>query len=1039
MRQEAHERVAAFIKQVEEALAARDAERLFDRVLDRAGAKALRRARRSHTLSRMVCETLAVLHRERSRARDGEVAARHYDVGLLFGHSRYAADPRALLREADVLLGGRHRPSARRRWGDQRPFTQYLSGKRHLVELRRGEPGDDVLSDARRLSEELNDPLLRADVDDFLRSLGAEPPRSPTRAATPAPVPAPPPAMPAPPMPPGALPARQQAVRELLVREQLALREAEREESRFHRTKDPDALDRAMKAMSRATECALGAGEGMVALGYGMDIGRLYAARFAHLGDWEDQLQAVTSMRMVIHQLPPGHPAVVGCLLQLGVTLVGGHEFLFDTYGPRCGTEQIDAAIGELRRAWRAVEAGEVPPGDEDLPGTVLAVLGHSLLLGAFVRIDADEADRDLDEALRLLDRATDLLGDGGDGPDVPLTGGRGAPGRAQVTTMLRMYRVQARTARAMADGDLAALEEQIATMRGRLSGAGSPLTRPQWQVMLGSAQIFADLLSGRTATDPSVPAMLNEAAQSSAGAEGLRRSLRSARLAATAALRQQRWAEAAELLEQSLRQIHAQRAHGIPDSARLAWLRQGRDFASDLVMCLAALGRTREAAVAFEEHRAVLLSEALGDRADTMGLDRAAPALARDHRTAVVELRRFEDGPDAHRPDHRARRRRLLDERDRVVERIRKVAGFERFGQPPRFADLAAGAQEGPVVLLNIGSLRGDALVLRDGEVSVVPLPDARGDRMEAAVGTLHRALATGEQARADGDGPAYLRQQRAVSGVLEELWDRVAAPVWERIGTAATAAGDRPRRIWWVPSGPLWFLPLHTASASGGPSLVDLAVSSYVPTLRMLELSRRRAPGRLHGPLVISVPDAAGAAPLPGAEEEAWMLADLVPGTRVLRGPEATRDNVLDALGHHSCLHFAGHGINTSDGTLLLLHDSDDRPLTTREVLDHDLPGGDLAYLSACEAAQTSVLLPDEATHFGAALSVAGYRHVIGTLWRVDDGVAAETARRFYGRLAASDAFDPALALHRTVRDLRAAYPSMPGLWAAHIHIGP
>ncbi|MFF5964489.1 CHAT domain-containing protein [Streptomyces collinus] len=101
-------------------------------------------------------------------------------------------------------------------------------------------------------------------------------------------------------------------------------------------------------------------------------------------------------------------------------------------------------------------------------------------------------------------------------------------------------------------------------------------------------------------------------------------------------------------------------------------------------------------------------------------------------------------------------------------------------------------------------------------------------------------------------------------------------------------------------------------------------------------------------------------------------------------------------------------------------------------------DLPGGGLAYLSACEAAQRSVLLPDEATHFGAALSGAGYRHDRHAVAR-GRRRAAETARRFYGRLAASDAFDPALALHRTVRDPRAAYPSMPGLWAAHIHIGP
>ncbi|MFE7269941.1 CHAT domain-containing protein [Streptomyces sp. NPDC057623] len=1028
MRQDRHDLVAALVGRVKEALASGDRERMFDTGLDRFAVKALRRARSSYSLCRMVFETMAVLHRERSRALDGEEAALHHDLALLFGHSRYAAQPLALLREADVLRGGRHRPSARRRLGDQRPFTQYLSGKRQLVELRSGEPGDDVLRDAHVLSEQLNDPYLRADVDDFLRSLGAEPPRRPASV--------PPPVTPASPRVPGGSSATEGAARALLTQEALALREAQRQEAEFHRTKDPDALDGAMKAMSRAVECAMLTGARARSLSHGMEIGRLNATRFGHLGDWDDYVHAVASMRMVIGQLPPDDPAVVGCLLQLGVTLEGGHEYMFDKYGPRCGTENIDAAVAELRRAWRAVEAGVAAPDDEDLPGTILTMLGHSLLLRALVRADADAADLDLTEALDLLDRATALLGDGGDGPDLPLTGGRGTPGRGQVVSLLRMYRVQARILRAMADGDVAALEEQIVTARRRLHTAGSPPARPQWQVMLGSAQVFADMLAGR-ATDPSVPTMLSQAAQGGTGSEGPQRALRYARLAATVALRQHQWAEAAHLLGESLRQIHAQRAHGIPDSARVAWLQQGRDFASDLVTCLVALGRAQEAAVAFEEHRAVLLSEALGHRADMVGLDLVAPELARDHRAAVRELRRFETGTDAHRPQHRAERRRLLDARDRTAERIREVEGFQRFGQPPRFADLATGAHEGPAVLLNTGSLRGDALVLQDGEVSVVPLPHARADRLEAAVGTLHRALHAAEQARAGGDNTAYLRQQRAVTGVLEQLWDWVAAPVWERIGTGGTAA-DPPRRIWWVPSGPLWFLPLHTASAAGGPSLADLAVSSYVPTLRMLKLSRRRSPGRLRDPLVVSVPHAPGAAPLPGAEAEAGLVAALAPGARVLHGPAATREAVLDALGSHPCLHFAGHGINTSDGTLLVLHDSQEHPLTAQDVLDQDLPGGDLAYLSACEAAQTSVLLPDEATHFGAALSVAGYRHVIGTLWRVDDGVAVEAARRFYGHLTEAD-FDPALALHRTVRELRAAYPSMPGLWAAHIHIGP
>ncbi|MEU0191160.1 CHAT domain-containing protein [Streptomyces afghaniensis] len=316
--------------------------------------------------------------------------------------------------------------------------------------------------------------------------------------------------------------------------------------------------------------------------------------------------------------------------------------------------------------------------------------------------------------------------------------------------------------------------------------------------------------------------------------------------------------------------------------------------------------------------------------------------------------------------------------------------------------------------------------------------LPRLSNDRLESTVRTLHRALRAADQALKAKDRPGYLRQQRTVGSVLELLWDELAVPVWAVADSGPAPSEGRARRIWWVPSGLLWFLPLHAATSPGGASLADLAVSSYAPTVRMLQESRRRRPGPGGDPLVVTMPDTPGATPLPGAGEEAAVLRGLFPAARELRGPRATRSAFESALPDHSWLHFAGHGVNAPEGTRLLLHDCEDDPLSAQDVLRMDLPRAELAYLSACESAQTSVQLPDEATHFGATLAVAGFRDVIGTLWRVTDPVAVRAARSFYGALAAGDC-DPALALHRTVQELRAAYPSMPGLWASHVHIGP
>jgi CHAT domain-containing protein len=219
------------------------------------------------------------------------------------------------------------------------------------------------------------------------------------------------------------------------------------------------------------------------------------------------------------------------------------------------------------------------------------------------------------------------------------------------------------------------------------------------------------------------------------------------------------------------------------------------------------------------------------------------------------------------------------------------------------------------------------------------------------------------------------------------------------------------------------------------------DLVVSSYTPTVRAL--ARTRTPRRADNTpatLIVPVPHIPGAE-LPGVTAETNAITTLIPDTHILHQP--THDRVLTALPAHRIAHFSCHGY--ADWTdpaqsRLFLTDHATMPLTLTDITTLKLDA-DLAYLSACETAVTAPRLADESLHITGAFHLAGYRHVIGTLWPVDDPTAAQIAEDFYTYLTADGTPDPdraAHALHHATRLLRTRYPATPTLWAAHTHTG-
>jgi CHAT domain-containing protein len=226
--------------------------------------------------------------------------------------------------------------------------------------------------------------------------------------------------------------------------------------------------------------------------------------------------------------------------------------------------------------------------------------------------------------------------------------------------------------------------------------------------------------------------------------------------------------------------------------------------------------------------------------------------------------------------------------------------------------------------------------------------------------------------------------------------------------------------------------------AAEDGPDSALDRVVSSYIPTVEALIRVRSRAapsgPGRSCVVAMAETPGGVGS--LPSAAGEAELAAAALPAAEVESGPSATRDRVLARLAGATHAHLACHAVADADdpsASRLLVHDHRDHPLTIGDVSALALDRAELAYLSACATSQSTLRLTDEAAHITSAFQLAGFRHVIGTLWETDDSASLQIARAFYAAAAG-----PPHALHQAVRAMRDRYPATPSLWAAHVHTG-
>jgi CHAT domain-containing protein len=200
--------------------------------------------------------------------------------------------------------------------------------------------------------------------------------------------------------------------------------------------------------------------------------------------------------------------------------------------------------------------------------------------------------------------------------------------------------------------------------------------------------------------------------------------------------------------------------------------------------------------------------------------------------------------------------------------------------------------------------------------------------------------------------------------------------------------------------------------------------------------------------------MPETPNESPLPGVNDEVLAVQNVAGkaySVQPLWQPGVTE--VLSKIKDVEIVHFACHGsvdyVDPSESHLLLLSNNKTPPptvdkLTVRRISETALGRAWMAYLSACSTAEVKAgPLADEVLHLVSGFQVAGFGHVIGSLWSADDAVCVTMAKLFYKHLIRKrDAEDGnrtvAEALHCAVMRVRSDYLQEPLRWTLYIHSG-
>ncbi|KAL0635469.1 hypothetical protein Q9L58_005600 [Maublancomyces gigas] len=549
------------------------------------------------------------------------------------------------------------------------------------------------------------------------------------------------------------------------------------------------------------------------------------------------------------------------------------------------------------------------------------------------------------------------------------------------------------------------------------------------------------------------------------------------------------RWAEASSLLDATVKMLPAispqflgpdDQQHALSEFSPLTAdaLAAALQVGSDINHCLTLL----------ELGRGIIMGFGIDCRSDLPKLQENSDLFNKFNRLRIeIDTPLAKVLGESSQSTERRRRRRVhvIREMGQTLASIRQQPGFEDFQLPPRPVNLMAMAKEGAIIIINSTMHRSDAILVTDSDIKSLRLPKLVFSDVEIRMKQL-AAVVRGSQA-------TYNSRNEEMESVLLWLWESTVEPVFNELKLRALHNSELPH-VWWIGVGSLSAAPFHAAgnhSRGSKRNTLSRAISSYIPTIKALAYARQKklnlgpncrlllvtmptTPDTPATPFipastrVPTVPDTHGITamyrsdaipatpaqkwtPLKNAQKEVHNIVNTVNQRSTTRFESPTVTQVLEELPYHHVIHFACHGIsdpaNPSNSHLLLHGDDPSKPgkLTVKAISRMNIKDAQVAYLSACCTADNpSTALANESIHITSGFQLAGFSHVLGTLWDSNDEACRKVSVEFYRTLFHQDrTVDEghrvvSTDFHHAVKKLRSEMLGQPIKWASFVHTG-